>query len=283
MSESSRNFFSQVEVVEYYERTSEETRLENRYYRLEFERTKEILERILPKPPAVIVDVGGAAGAYAAWLAQKGYTVHLSDLSPRLVEEACRCNATLSVPIESISVADARSLPYQDEMADVVLLLGPLYHLTLESDRHRALREAFRVSVKKGVVVAAACSRYSSTLGGLSRKLSLDPEFARIRNRDLKDGQHRNDSQNPKYFTTAYFHLPSGLEAELKHAGFADVKVLGVEGPGWLFTDTDFEERWADPAQRKDMMDVARLLESDQSIMAISAHLFGIGRKSDNG
>ena len=48
---------------------------------IEFERTKEILRELLPKPPAVIYDIGGAYGEYAWWLASLGYEVHLFDLS----------------------------------------------------------------------------------------------------------------------------------------------------------------------------------------------------------
>ena len=54
------------EVVRYYERFPEELRLASGASRLEFERTKELLERLLPPPPARIVDVGGAAGAREA-------------------------------------------------------------------------------------------------------------------------------------------------------------------------------------------------------------------------
>jgi hypothetical protein len=42
--------------------------------RLEAERTRELLRRYLPEPPAVVLDVGGAEGAYALPLAAAGYT-----------------------------------------------------------------------------------------------------------------------------------------------------------------------------------------------------------------
>ena len=62
-----------AEVQTYYSRYPEESRLEIGPFRLEFERTKEILTRVLPRPPARIVDVGGAAGAYSFWLAEQRY------------------------------------------------------------------------------------------------------------------------------------------------------------------------------------------------------------------
>jgi SAM-dependent methyltransferase len=265
------------EVAAYYEQYPEESRLDTGASQLEFERTKEILSRVLPKPPARILDVGGAAGAYSAWLAERGYEAHLVDVSPRLVEEARRRNAKRARPIASLSVADARSLSQEDGWAAGVLLMGPLYHLPAAEDRMVALREAHRVLAAPGVAVVAAISRYASALDGMSRKFSLDPRFVEIRDRDLADGQHRNETGIPHYFTTAYFHRPEDLRAELLSARFVDVEILGVEGPGWLLAD--FDARWADEGLRKDMLDVARALESQPSIVGVSGHLLGVGWK----
>ncbi|HET8946205.1 MAG TPA: class I SAM-dependent methyltransferase, partial [Candidatus Polarisedimenticolia bacterium] len=78
------------EIVRYYEQVPEEGRLAVGPGRLECVRTQEILARHLPPAPATVLDVGGAAGVYALWLADAGYRVHLVDASPRLVEEARR-------------------------------------------------------------------------------------------------------------------------------------------------------------------------------------------------
>jgi len=138
------------EVMSYYERFPEESRLMSGPFRLEFERTKEILSRVLAKPPSVVVDVGGAAGTYSSWLSALGYEVHLVDASPRLVEEARRRSATLAKPISSLLIGDARRLPQRNGSANAVLLMGPLYHLPAAADRLLALREALRVLVRSG-------------------------------------------------------------------------------------------------------------------------------------
>ena len=176
-----------------------------------------------------------------------------------------------------MTVADARLLPQADGTAAAVLVLGPLYHLTVASDRVTALREAFRVLASGGIIVAASISRCASALDGLARKLTLDPRFVEIRNRDLADGQHRNATERADYFTTAYFHRPEDLRAEMAEAGFTGAGVLGVEGPAWMLPD--FDERWDDAALRADLLDVARRLEAEPSIIGASAHLLGIGRK----
>lgn len=264
------------EVEAFYAQYPEESRLSDGPFQLEFERTKEIFARILPPPPARILDVGGAAGAYSFWLAERGYHVHLVDASARLVAEARTRNARAAAPLASLTVADARHLPQEAGSADAALVMGPLYHLPEQADRHQALREALRVVAPGGVVAAAGISRYASTLDGLARNL-LDPQFLAIRNRDLADGQHRNDTGTLHYFTTAYFHRPDEFRTELEAAGFQDVTILGVEGPAWIVPD--FEERWHDPALRQNILEIARLLEAEPSIIGMSAHLMGVGRR----
>ena len=144
-----------------------------------------------------------------------------------------------------------------------------------------ALREALRVVRPGGTIVVAAISRYASALDGLVRRLALDPEFRRIRDRDLIDGQHRNDPRTREYFTTAYLHRPEDLAAEMHRAGVTSVSVRGVEGPGWMLQD--FDARWEDDALRADILDVARKVESEPSIVGASAHLLGIGRRPAHG
>jgi SAM-dependent methyltransferase len=263
------------EVVAYYTQFREESRLETGSFQIEFERTKQLLERFLPDPPARIVDVGGGAGAYAFWLAGRGYQVDLVDATPRLVEEARRRNLGARHTLNSIEEGDACRLAIGDAAADAVLLLGPLYHLPARVDRLTALHEARRVLRSPGVAFAAGISRYAATLDGLTRNLVLDPHVARMRDQALVDGQYRNDTDDPTYFVTAYLHRPEDFAGELTEAGYRDVRVFGVEGPGWLMPD--FEARWNDPVRRNELFRVARLLEEEPSMTGASAHLLAVG------
>jgi SAM-dependent methyltransferase len=126
-------------------------RLERGYWRLELERTKELLGRYLPPAPARVLDVGGGPGVYAEWLADAGYHVKLIDLVSLYVEHAQRRAAGRFDAEEG----DARSLGEPDNAYAVVLLLGPLYHLVERADRLRALREARRVLRERGLLAAA--------------------------------------------------------------------------------------------------------------------------------
>jgi len=276
MGEAPAKGFDRV-IADYYERAPEEARLEQGPFQLEEARTRDLIERYAPPPPATVVDVGGAAGAYALWLAEAGYAVHLLDAVPRLVAEAQARSAAAKRPLVSCRVGDARALDVPAETADIVLLLGPLYHLTDAGDRARSLQEAARVLRPGGRLFAAAISRWASALDGLARDVLQDPRFALIVEQDLRDGQHRNPTERLDYFTTAYFHRPEELAAEVRAAGLALDGVYGLEGPGWILPDV--AERMADAYRRASLLRVARMMETEPSVLGSSAHLLAVAQR----
>src|SRR5262249_17421662 len=199
------------------------------------------------------------------------------DPVPRLVEEARRRSEASPHRIRTCQVGDARQLPLGDGVADAVLLLGPLYLLTEAGDRPRSLPRVYRALRPGGVLFAAAISRCASALDGVARDLFADPAFAAIVRQDLEQGQHRNATDRWDYFTTAYFHRPEELQAEVVSAGFHCQAVVGLEGPGWMLSD--FDERWADARKREDLLRVARALERETSIVGLSAHLLAVSTR----
>jgi hypothetical protein len=60
------------EIIRDYTVADEASRLRTGWFQLEYARTQEIILRRLPPAPAKVLDVGGAAGAYACWLASRG-------------------------------------------------------------------------------------------------------------------------------------------------------------------------------------------------------------------
>jgi ubiquinone/menaquinone biosynthesis C-methylase UbiE len=271
------------EILEFYALGGEAGRLDEAYFPLERARTRELVARHLPAPPGVVLDVGGAAGAYAFWLAEQGYEVHLSDPVPLHVQQAAERSAALqSGKLASVRVGDARALDRADASADAVVLLGPLYHLPERADRRAALGEAHRVLRRGGWLFAAAISRFASLLDGLRGALFEEPAFAALVERDLATGRHINDTGRPLFFTTAFFHEPEELALEVRDAGFEGAgpglpDVFAVEGPGAFLPD--FAARWQDSAHRETLLGFLRRVEQEPSLLGASPHLLAVARR----
>ena len=251
----------------YRDRYVEDVRLtRSGHGRLEFLRTQELLRRYLPVPSATILDVGGATGVHARWLAEDGYAVTLVDPVAEHVAQAAAIGTFAAV------VGDARKLEQADESVDVTMMLGPLYHLVDAGDRAQALAEAVRVTRAGGLVVAAGISRYAGMLeyGSNAR---LTEENQQLFSDALATGRNYDD---PEGFTNAYFHHADELRSEFEHAGLREVAVLAVEGPAvsrLVDAQPDEVERLLPSALR-----LARLLETDPLMMSASAHFLAFGR-----
>jgi ubiquinone/menaquinone biosynthesis C-methylase UbiE len=266
------------EIIRYYELGREADRLSSAEGELELFRTQEIIRRYLPGSPSVILDIGGGPGTHACWLAKEGYEVHLVDPVPLHLEQAKRASDRQpETPIASLGHGDGRHLAFPAECADVVLLLGPLYHLAERRDRMSVMREACRVLKNGGTVIAVGISRFASTLSGLIDGFFQDPGFIEVAKRDLVDGQHRNPTGKASYFTTSFFHHPLELESEVKEAGFSVERTLAVEGAAVFLQD--LEEHWKDSTRREIILDTVRWLEDEPSVLGVTGHLMVIGRK----
>jgi SAM-dependent methyltransferase len=271
------------EALEYYNNGAEIGRLENGIGRIEFDRTKEIISRYLPKSKTTIYDVGGGVGIYSRWLAELGHEVHLLELSPNAVKYAENINSSIDYPIYSLEAGDARKINRPDASADIVLLMGPMYHLTNIEDRLKALNEAKRVLKKGGLLVCAGITRYGSMLWalsvyGLENKILDEVEFGNMIRGEINDGHHIRPNKYPSFIAKSYFHLPKEFENEIMNAGFLVEKNFAVEGPTWIVPTLDTV--WESEESKKTILGMARMVEDDENIIAMSPHFLNISRKN---
>lgn len=275
-----------AEALSFYEEGKEWNRLRTGLGLIEFERTKELLLEFLPKPPAVLYDVGGGYGEYSWWLSSLGYEVYLFDLSETnmlLSEKLAPLypGTTLKRAVR----ADARSLPVPDSSADAILFMGPMYHIVEKEERRKALAECFRALKPGGLLFTAAITRYAtllwaSTVYGKDNELLGERAFYDMTAHEIRTGDHIRPNPNASSYRgigRSYFHLPNELAEELEEAGYAGNDVRGVVGCGWLVPNLD--EIWEDPEKREAVMRAVRLVEKEESLLGLSTHLLAVSRK----
>jgi SAM-dependent methyltransferase len=257
------------DVRAYYESGAELDRLDRALGIVEFERTKEILQRHLPPPPATVADIGGGPGRYAVWLAGHGYRVVHRDLMALHVDRTRIDARSAGVPVDS-QVADARSLDLDGGSADCVLLLGPLYHLPDRRDRIRALSEAARIAKPGAFVFEAAISRWAARLHGVvvDRVYEEWPDVV-----SLLPGVERSGRLPPLFpgSFSGFCHRPDQLRAEVRAAGLEVVDLVNVEGIA--FALADLEERLSTPQGREVVLVAARTLERVPELLGMGPHL----------
>ena len=142
-------------LTQFYENYDEEGRLLSRHGSVEFLTTMRYIDKYL-RPGMRILEVGAATGRYSHTLARRGFRVDAVEL----VQHNVDIFNSLTQPGEEITIrqGDARDLScFDDETYDIVLLLGPMYHLFTEEDQRKALSESLRVLKQGGVLFAAYC------------------------------------------------------------------------------------------------------------------------------
>jgi len=276
-------------VLAGYEAGIERDRLRTGIGIIEFERTKEILLEKLPKPPAVIYDIGGAYGEYAWWLASLGYEVHLFDLSETNIKMSGELAEEYpGVRLEDAVVCDARCVPRSDKSADAILLMGPLYSITEYEERIRSIKESFRLLKDDGILFSAALTPYSVLIPRIAvyheddtkkRRELDDPAVIAIIEQALADGCYINPERKiANGLGSSHLHTAKALRKELSSGGFVTSAVHGVMGGAWLAPSLD--ELLKNEETRAVLMKTVRMLDTHEEIIGLSGHLLAISRKA---
>ena len=267
------------EIIRYYSAFDEWGRLDREP--LEYLVNWHYIQKYLPQT-GNILDNGAGPGKYAMALARQGYQVTLTDLTPRVVEQAegKAREFELHDQFDGFHVRDARHLEdIPSEYYDAVLMLGPLYHLQTDADRIAAMKELYRVTKPGGVVFIALMTRIRK----LQTALLYPDMWKPLDHMDsIKSFMETGifNHQDEGRFTGAYFYPLEEIKPFMESSGFETIELIGSSSIGGRFT----EENWNDWRSRGEeefnqMMELLYQYAADPSILGISSHLLYIGRK----
>lgn len=263
----------------FYNKASEETRLESGMGVFEFERIKSLIERYLSASPSKILDVGGGPGKYSQWLAQKGHQVHLVEPVSKHIEIAQNRANKLKNRFY-IHLGEARKLEFPDNFADLIILHGPLYHLQRKVDRDLAICEAKRVLKSNGVILGFAINFTASTLVGLLNGLIHSKAFFEMCREELTSGLHNPPDDFPWLLAEAFYHRPEQLKDEFIKQRLTYLNTYAVEGMAWL--DKEYFSNMRNKKRQKTLMELTRLTENDSYLLPFSPHIMIAAQKIDN-
>lgn len=197
-------------VVSTYESYREEERLTtNNARKVEFITTTRIFDVLFDKR-FKILDCAAGTGAYAFYLADRGHEIVATDITPRHINYINEQLKTKAYQMAT-SVLDATDMSkFENESFDVVLNMGPFYHLVDCVQRKKCLSECLRVLKKGGILVTAYIPRYYVfQYMALSNPLYLDSTLAK---QIINTGELRHDDEKC-FWTDTYYASFDEMEA----------------------------------------------------------------------
>lgn len=245
--------------------------------RLEFDGTVDALETWLP-PSGPVLDVGGGAGRYTLWLADRGYEVTLVDLSERQCELAREGAQDRDLQdLVTVQRGDVRDLPFDEDRFEAVLCTGgPLSHVVDDDERHGAMTELARVAAPDAPVFASVMS----LLAVLQNLVTADtyrptlPEF-------LADGSYtrafaREHLEEPEFVECQFFRAEE-FRTELEAAGLTVEELRGLEAIAANVGERiDADDVSAEGYEA--VRETVAALRSDPAVVDWSNHILAVAR-----
>lgn len=217
------------EIEKYYNEIAEYEWQRLERHKVEFDLTKRYLHEYICQPSSIL-DVGGGPGRYSIFLANEGHTVTMFELAANNIQIAKTRAENAGVKIKEFIQGNALNL---SELVtgtfDVVLCMGPLYHLTEEADRRKVMQQCMELLKPGGLLVASFISAYAPIIDCIK---GYPEEVVKMKNNLLKflqDGRNLVAPDNSG-FTTAYFINPMEIEGFMGSFGLEKLVITAVEG-----------------------------------------------------
>jgi S-adenosylmethionine-dependent methyltransferase len=239
-------------------------------HKIEFDITKRYLDEFIIGENLQIFDIGGGPGRYSIYLAEKGHKVTLLDLSERNIEVAKRKSFERGIVLEDYIHGNALELVQFDQKYDVVLLMGPLYHLLKESQRKKAVEEALKLLKPNGLIIVSFISNYAPIQDNLSQLFPIESVEG------LLDYLNDGENKDKEGFTTAYFIDHNEAKAFMKSFGLKELIFAGIEN---ILGCKEKEINLLEENEYRKWLEIGYHLSKDKNVIGTSQHFLYIGRK----
>lgn len=260
-------------VVDNYENYKEEDRLTtNNARKIEFITTVRIMNELFMEG-SKILDCAAGTGIYAFYLADRGHQVTATDITPRHIdiinkEKKNRDYEMATAVLDAIDMSQ-----FADESFDVVLNMGPFYHLINEEQRKRCLSESLRVLKKGGLLLTAYIPRYFIfQYVSMNNSDYLDTVLAE---QLINTGILRHDDEKC-FWTDTYYSSKQEMEELYIKNGLEIVDHFAQDGAAPSYSNV--VDEW-DEQQFKIWCDYHYSVCREESILGSSNHVMIVGRK----
>lgn len=260
-------------VIESYENYREEDRLStNKARKIEFLTTVKALDEII-KGKKTILDCAAGTGIYSFYYADKGHMVTATDITPRHIEVIRSILKNKPYKMET-AVLDATDMSiFENESFDVVLNMGPFYHLVDVSDREKCMRESLRVLKKGGFLITAYIPRYYVfQYVATQNKDFLDAGLAK---QIIQTGELHHDDEKC-FWTDTYYSTYEEMEQLYQQYGVTVIDHFAQDGATAHFSEK--VDNWTDE-EFKIWCDYHYSVCREKSLLGASNHVIIAGQK----
>ena len=208
-------------LEKYYGKFCEEKRLSSRHGQVEFTTTiKYIHDYLKEYTNPKILEVGAGTGRYSCFLSNEGYDVTAIELIKNNlgILKAKKTNV-------KAYLGNALDLSrFKDNSFEIVLLLGPMYHLFTLEDKVQALKEAKRVLKNNGKLIIAYCmNEYSIITYGFKENHILEC----LKNNEITNNFTTNSKEKNLY---SYVRIED-INKLNDIVGLKRIKIIAQDGP----------------------------------------------------
>ncbi len=222
------------------------------------------LKRFLPTDlSARVLDVGAGTGLWGLRLAKSGFRVMLTDISPKMLDQARRKAEEQGLEsrceFAEADITDLAGLP--DGAFALVIAQGD--PLSFSPSAPKAAASLRRVTAPGGAVVASVDALYGALPAFLEAGESARlPEF-------LRTGRSEWLAHDPgERFPVTHF-TPDGLRRLFERAGFEVARLIGKT----VLPVRRFREALEDPSTFDLLLGVEESLHAEEALLGCASHL----------